>query len=215
MDKFRWTIVGIAVIIVIAVVAALSLIIMPGAAPQANARMANSYSGMVPAGELLRVPVTGIYPGGSSAGLNPDMKNPLANDPDAVARGAKDFDAFNCSGCHMAHAGGGMGPALSDAAWIYRSSDANIYLDIAAVWGPLGGYFAKGSPVALRVTPITDTRRFAPLEFQFAIAMGVRKGDTALRDRLDAVIAREQPAIRNILRSYGVPMVALKGASHG
>jgi cytochrome c oxidase cbb3-type subunit 3 len=131
MDKFRWTIVGIAVIIVIAVVAALSLIIMPGAAPQANARMANSYSGMVPAGELLRVPVTGIYPGGSSAGLNPDMKNPLANDPDAVARGAKDFDAFNCSGCHMAHAGGGMGPALSDAAWIYRSSDANIYLDIA------------------------------------------------------------------------------------
>jgi ABC-type amino acid transport substrate-binding protein len=88
-------------------------------------------------------------------------------------------------------------------------------VDIAAVWGPLGGYFAKGSPVALRVTPIADTRRFAPLQFQFAIAMGVRKGDTALRDKLDAVIAREQSAIRNILRSYGVPMVALKGASHG
>jgi cytochrome c oxidase cbb3-type subunit 3 len=86
---------------------------------------------VVPAGKLLRVPVTGIYPGGSTAGLNPDMKNPLANDPDAAARGAKDFDAFNCSGCHMAHAGGGMGPALSDAKWIYRSSDANIYLDIA------------------------------------------------------------------------------------
>ena len=131
MDKFRWTIIGIAAVIVIVVVAALSSIIMPGAAPQANAKTASSYSGMVPAGELLRVPVTGIYPGGSPAGLNPDMKNPLANDPDAVARGAKDFDAFNCSGCHMAHAGGGMGPALSDSKWLYRSSDANIYLDIA------------------------------------------------------------------------------------
>ena len=68
MDSFRWTIVGIAVVIVVVMVAALSFIIMPGAAPQANARVANSYTGMVPAGELLRVPVTGIYPGGSPAG---------------------------------------------------------------------------------------------------------------------------------------------------
>jgi cytochrome c oxidase cbb3-type subunit 3 len=131
MDSFRWTILGIGVVIVIVVIAALSLIIMPGATPHHDMQQANSYSGMVPAGQLLRVPVTGIYPGGSAAGLNPNMKNPLANDPDAVARGAKDFDNFNCSGCHMAHAGGGMGPALSDAAWLYRSSDANIYLDIA------------------------------------------------------------------------------------
>jgi len=85
-------------------------------------------------------------------------------------------------------------------------------VDIAAVWGPLGGYFAKSSSVALRVTPIDGTARFAPLKFRFAIAMGVRKGDTALRDRLDAVIARERPAIRRILVSYGVPLVE---ASHG
>jgi cytochrome c oxidase cbb3-type subunit 3 len=59
------------------------------------------------------------------------MQNPLAKDPDALVRGARDFDAFNCSGCHMARGGGGMGPALSDSIWIYRSSPANIYLDIA------------------------------------------------------------------------------------
>jgi mxaJ protein len=88
-------------------------------------------------------------------------------------------------------------------------------VDVAAVWGPLGGYFAKDSPVALQVTPMTGTARFAPLRFQFAIAMGVRKNDLALRDKLNAVIAREQPAIGNILRAYGVPMVALKGDSHG
>jgi quinoprotein dehydrogenase-associated probable ABC transporter substrate-binding protein len=88
-------------------------------------------------------------------------------------------------------------------------------VDIAAVWGPLGGYFARSSPVALRVTPMTGTQRFAPLRFQFAIAMGVRKGDTALRDKLDTILARERPAIRNILRAYGVPLVEMKGDTHG
>jgi quinoprotein dehydrogenase-associated probable ABC transporter substrate-binding protein len=88
-------------------------------------------------------------------------------------------------------------------------------VDVAAVWGPLGGYFAKSSPVALSVTPVTDTTQFKPLEFSFAIAMGVKKGNATLRDQLDAVIAREQPAIRDILVSYGVPLVKLKGASNG
>jgi quinoprotein dehydrogenase-associated probable ABC transporter substrate-binding protein len=88
-------------------------------------------------------------------------------------------------------------------------------IDIAAAWGPLGGYFAKHSPVALTVAPITDFAQFKPLVFRYAIAMGVRKGDSALRDQLDGVIEREQPAIRNILQSYGVPLVGLKGGSHG
>lgn len=88
-------------------------------------------------------------------------------------------------------------------------------VDVAAVWGPLGGYFAKSSPVALSVTPMTGTEKFKPLVFRFAIAMGVKNGNTALRDKLDAVIAKEQPAIRNILLSYGVPLVDVKGVSNG
>jgi quinoprotein dehydrogenase-associated probable ABC transporter substrate-binding protein len=88
-------------------------------------------------------------------------------------------------------------------------------IDVAAVWGPLAGYFAKRSAVALTVTPITHTEGFAPLAFRFAIAIGVRKGDSALRDRLDAALARNRGAIRNILSSYGVPLVALKGGADG
>lgn len=87
-------------------------------------------------------------------------------------------------------------------------------VDVAAVWGPLGGYFSKESPIPLSVTPMTGTARFAPLQFQFAVAMGVRKGDP-LRQKLDAVIAREHTAIRNILVSYGVPLVEIKGGGHG
>src|SRR5215210_2309269 len=40
------------------------------------------------------------------------------------------FNQFNCSGCH-AHGGGGMGPPLMDAEWIYGSEPANIFATIA------------------------------------------------------------------------------------
>ncbi|EHR04902.1 substrate-binding domain-containing protein [Bradyrhizobium sp. WSM471] len=80
-------------------------------------------------------------------------------------------------------------------------------LDVAAAWGPLGGYFAQRSPVPLTVTPIRDYERFAPQQFQFAIAMGVRKGDDALRDRLNAFIDEHRSEITSLLRSYGVPLV--------
>jgi len=37
--------------------------------------------------------------------------------------------------------------------------------------------------------------------------MGVRKGNTALRDELNDFIARRQPDIDRILDAYGVPRV--------
>jgi cytochrome c oxidase cbb3-type subunit 3 len=129
MTRFPLIVTGVAALVVIVMAAGLSGIVMPGAPakPPAGAR----YNGMVPAAKLLRVPVTGVFPGGTPVGLNPDMENPLKNDPDAAARGQKDFARFNCIGCHMPHGGGGMGPALSNHVWIYRKSAANLYLDIA------------------------------------------------------------------------------------
>jgi hypothetical protein len=64
------------------------------------------------------------------------------------------------------------------------------------------------------VVPITGTEAFAPLLFQFDIAMGVRKQDKALKDRLDAILARDADEIRALLVSYGVPlMTASEGGS--
>ncbi|MCK1653452.1 substrate-binding domain-containing protein [Bradyrhizobium sp. 149] len=83
----------------------------------------------------------------------------------------------------------------------------NGEVDVAAAWGPLGGYFAQRSAAALTVTPIRDYERFAPQQFQFAISMGVRKGDGALRDRLNAFIDTHRSEITSLLRSYGVPLV--------
>jgi mxaJ protein len=80
-------------------------------------------------------------------------------------------------------------------------------IDIAAVWGPLAGYFARQSPVKLSITPITDTDGFAPLEFQFDIAIGVRKGDDQRKEALDQLISRNTGQIAEILAQYGVPVV--------
>lgn len=91
----------------------------------------------------------------------------------------------------------------------------NGEIDVAAAWGPLGGYFAQRSPVPLTVTPIRDTERFAPQQFQFAIAMGVRKSDHALRDRLNAFIDEHRSEINALLRTYGVPLVDLAAAASG
>jgi len=129
MNKLGMIAGAIAILILAVVIVGLTRILQPGQ----GARPINEagYSGMVAAEKLLRVPVSGVYPGGNPRGLSPNMQNPLKDDPDAVARGQKDFDNFNCSGCHMARGGGGMGPALSNNIWIYRDSAANIYLDIA------------------------------------------------------------------------------------
>jgi mxaJ protein len=80
-------------------------------------------------------------------------------------------------------------------------------IDVAAAWGPLAGYAAKNSKIPLTVTPIAAGEQFAPQQFQFNIAMGVRKGDHALRDQLNDFIAQHRAAITALLQGYGVPLV--------
>jgi len=80
-------------------------------------------------------------------------------------------------------------------------------LDVAVVWGPIGGYFARHASVPLEAVPITDTAAFAPLRFEFGIAMGVRKGENAFRDELNAILERRREDIHLLLDQYGVPRV--------
>ena len=80
-------------------------------------------------------------------------------------------------------------------------------VDVSAVWGPTAGYFIRKSRVPLVATPVNPQIDVPFLPFVFDIAMAVRRGDTALRDRLDAVLARREKEIDAILREYGVPRV--------
>jgi quinoprotein dehydrogenase-associated probable ABC transporter substrate-binding protein len=80
-------------------------------------------------------------------------------------------------------------------------------IDVAVVWGPLGGYFAKKQSVPLEVVPVSPAAD-PNLPFTFSIAMGVRKNDKALRDEIDSVLHRKRAQIDAILDEYGVPRVA-------
>jgi mxaJ protein len=87
----------------------------------------------------------------------------------------------------------------------------NGTIDVAAVWGPLAGYFARRSPVPLTLTAIGDTAEFDPLAFQFDIAVGVRKGDHARKVAIDDVLAGHRAEIARLLDSYGVPLTSSDG----
>jgi mxaJ protein len=90
-------------------------------------------------------------------------------------------------------------------------------VDVACVWGPLAGYFAKRQAVGLTVTPVevpVDPRTRLPMTF--AISMGVSRQNAALRDELNAVIERRGAEIDAILDEYGVPRVTKPaGAARG
>ena len=78
-------------------------------------------------------------------------------------------------------------------------------VDLSAVWGPTAGYFAKKSPVPLAVTPFTPEIDLPFLPFVFDISMAVRREDTALKEKLDRILANRRNEIAKILREYGVP----------
>jgi quinoprotein dehydrogenase-associated probable ABC transporter substrate-binding protein len=76
-------------------------------------------------------------------------------------------------------------------------------VDVALVWGPLAGYFARRSAVALTLAPTPAFDRGLP--FAFDISMAVRRGDTARLAQLDRFITREKRRIDALLAEYGVP----------
>jgi len=74
-------------------------------------------------------PLSNLFPGGANPPAPAQEGARYANDPDAIAQGARLFDTYNCSGCHF-HGAGGIGPALMDDKWIYGGSMDQIYATI-------------------------------------------------------------------------------------
>jgi len=77
-------------------------------------------------------------------------------------------------------------------------------IDVAIVWGPMAGYFAKQEPVALTIAPLANSAQ-DELPFAFSISLAVRKGDEAMKTRLNAALARQRDAIHALLDAYHVP----------
>jgi mxaJ protein len=86
---------------------------------------------------------------------------------------------------------------------------AKHQVDVAVVWGPLAGYFAQRYGSALKLTPLEPEVDPPGLPFTFAISMGVRKGNTALRNELEQVLAKRKDEIDRLLAEYAVPQLPL------
>lgn len=81
-------------------------------------------------------------------------------------------------------------------------------IDVAIVWGPFGGYFAKRQKEQLEVMPVSPAIEPTGMPFVFDISMGVRPGDTALKTEFDNILDRRRRDVQRILDEYGVPQVA-------
>lgn len=72
--------------------------------------------------------VSQLQPG--PAVVEPRVEAPYDDNAWAVSEGKTLFNAMNCSGCHF-QGGGGIGPPLMDADWIYGSEPQQIFESIA------------------------------------------------------------------------------------
>ena len=77
-------------------------------------------------------------------------------------------------------------------------------VDVAIVWGPLAGFFAARSPVPLRLQPVLpQSDQGWPMTY--AVSVGVRRDEPELLERINASLAIERAAIKQLLRQYRVP----------
>jgi len=82
-------------------------------------------------------------------------------------------------------------------------------IDVAIVWGPFAGYFAKpfGKSLVVRPAPTESALPYQP--FAWDIAAAVKRDDEALQVKLDDSLQRQSAKIQRILKNYGVPVVKL------
>lgn len=81
-------------------------------------------------------------------------------------------------------------------------------IDVALLWGPIAGYYAKQSSVKLNVSPLPDT---PGARMAFRIGFGVRHSDQNWKRELNTLIAQNKIELERILRDYGVPLLDESG----
>ena len=84
-------------------------------------------------------------------------------------------------------------------------------VDLAIVWGPVAGYYAKQQRVPMDIVPVPSGK--GDLPFAFDISIGVKKGNDALFARIERLLENRKAEITKILEDYGVPLVDTKAGS--
>jgi len=78
-------------------------------------------------------------------------------------------------------------------------------IDVAVLWGPFAGYYAKQSAEPLVVVPLLKENKRWHLVFR--ITMGVRASDQEWKRTLNKLLRDNQKEINGILLDFGVPLL--------
>ncbi|AZG77591.1 substrate-binding domain-containing protein [Methylocystis rosea] len=81
-------------------------------------------------------------------------------------------------------------------------------IDVALLWGPIAGYYAKQSSVKLNVSPLPET---PGARMAFRIGFGVRHSDQNWKRELNTLIAQNKIELERILRDFEVPLLDESG----
>ena len=81
-------------------------------------------------------------------------------------------------------------------------------IDVAIVWGPIAGYYAKRASIPLEVVmiPEYESKNVRGKE-NWNISIGVRHKDKARQQEINAALERRKADIDKILDEYGVPHI--------
>lgn len=78
-------------------------------------------------------------------------------------------------------------------------------LDVAGAWGPLAGWYNNNENKPLNLYPLNQMDTVLPMEFELAI--GLKKTDIELQEKIEKALIQQRDKIKQILVSYGVPLV--------
>jgi quinoprotein dehydrogenase-associated probable ABC transporter substrate-binding protein len=81
-------------------------------------------------------------------------------------------------------------------------------INMVIVWGPIAGYIVSQGPKnGYTMIPM---RSEPGIQFEFAMAMGVRNGDKERQQMLNKLIEENKEKIKEILESYHIPLTEIK-----
>ena len=81
-------------------------------------------------------------------------------------------------------------------------------VDVAFVWGPIAGYYAKQIGADLLLTPI-ESDTVSGIPFSYSMGMATRRRERQFKDSLEKFLTSKAPEIRSLLQQFGIPLLPL------
>jgi len=95
------------------------------------------------------------------------------------------------------------GDAKVNGGRIIAEELASGRIDVAFAWGPIAGFYAGQSDVAMKVIPLNEFST----DYIFSFGMGVRHQDKAWRDLLNKILEKRQDDVAAIIAQYNMPSI--------